>query len=44
MNPLLSPIYEPPRHFPEEKKEEEQKIPEPSIPWGWEDTKNWSYR
>ena len=39
-------IYEPIRIFPEEKKggETERPTPEPSIPYGWEDTKYWTWR
>lgn len=47
MNPISYNIPEPIRIFPEPKNvqpEEEWKEPIPSIPYGWEDTKDWSWR
>jgi len=43
MNPIPQTIQEPVRSWPEEKKEPEQEI-QPLIPYGWEDTKDWSWR
>jgi hypothetical protein len=44
MNPIPQTIPEPLRTFPEDRKPEDYKPPEPSIPYGWEDTKDWSWR
>ena len=44
MNPIPNTIQEPIRIFPEPSKPEEAKTPEPSIPYGYEDTKDWSWR
>lgn len=45
MNPIPPSIPEPIRLFPEEKVvDKEWQEPEPSIPYGWEDTKGWTWR
>lgn len=45
MNPIPQTIQEPIRVFSDDPAiPEEQKEPEPSIPYGWEDTKDWSWR
>lgn len=43
MQPIPQTIQEPIRIFPEDPAVE-QPLPEPSIPYGWEDTKDWSWR
>lgn len=43
MNPIPQTIQEPVRVWPEKKEEPKQEI-QPSIPYGWEDTKDWSWR
>lgn len=40
-------IYEPIRYdlkIEDEESDEQKKDPEPQIPWGWEDTANWSWK
>jgi len=52
MNPIPQNIQEPVAIFPEEKIRlvcddpgiQEPPFPEPSIPYGYEDTKEWSWR
>jgi len=44
VNPIPQTIQEPIRVFAEDRKAEENPTPEPSIPYGWEDTKDWSWR
>jgi hypothetical protein len=48
MNPIPPTIQEPVRVFPDDPRvDENQEVqisPEPSIPYGWEDTKDWSWR
>lgn len=43
MQPIPSTIPEPIRIFPDDLAQD-QPIPEPSIPYGYEDTKDWSWR
>ncbi len=47
MNPIPPTIYEPLRIIPEKKEKTEESSEEeivPSIPYGWEDTKDFSWR
>lgn len=44
MNPIPNTIPEPIRIFPDDPAHDEKKEPDPSIPYGWEDTKDWSWR
>lgn len=44
MNPASQTIQEPIRVFPDDPAQEPQPLPEPSIPYGYEDTKDWSWR
>jgi len=44
MNPIPQTIQEPIRIFPDEPAQDPKTLPEPSIPYGWEDTKDWSFR
>jgi len=44
MNPIPQTIQEPIRIFPDDPSQESPQLPEPSIPYGWEDTKDWSWR
>lgn len=45
MNPIPQTIQEPIRIFPDDPAQEQPgPIPEPSIPYGYEDTKEWSWR
>ncbi len=43
MNPITPTIPEPIRIFPDDPAQEWIE-PVPSIPYGWEDTKDWSWR
>jgi len=44
MNPIPHAIPEPIRVFPDERQQDQEKEPVPSIPYGYEDTKDWSWR
>lgn len=46
MNPIPPTIQEPIRVFPDDPRidQDPPKEIEPSIPYGWEDTKDWSWR
>ncbi len=47
MNPIPPTIQEPVRIFSDDPKLDDQEVqisPEPSIPYGYEDTKDWSWR
>jgi hypothetical protein len=44
MNTIPNTIPEPIRIFPDDPALPEWKEPDPSIPYGYEDTKDWSWR